>query len=856
VRQIELSVEETTGYRPDGRRETILLRGMLIVAVGGLLIDVGIGQASAASLGLVLVFALSNALLPFVPTPLGRSQRFDLLLGAVDLLLVGLGIHLAGAIGGALPISCLLMTLVMALGHHRASIVAGAAAVGALHAWLLLRTAPDTGLGRSLILQMLFLCSVGLYYGIMTQRVHRRRSKDASVDRRDRELATFLDILDTTTRSHDLRQVTLSIVSKLTAIVPAVRCSIVHVDPETMRAHVLVSHDDPQLDMLELDLQKYPEIQEALRTRSPVIMQDMLQNPMMAGVRDRLTALDFQSIIVVPLTFGEEVMGTLCVKVARVNQAFTQREIDFCCAAARATAHVMRHALLHRQCRDEASRHRTTTALLATILEQSPDPIFTTDVEGRIIEFNRGAERLLGYRRDEIQGRPSSLLFVERQGGTASTATSSSPESRLCSRLRGRSGAEVEIELSESALRDEVGKTIGTVWVGRDVTELKAAHMQLMQAEKLSTIGEVISGVAHELNNPLCGVLGFSQLLLARHTNSPLASELEKIHESALRCQNIVKNLLAFARGHAPERKYLGVNGIIEKALDLRKYQMHVNDIEVIRELEHDLPRTMLDFHQMQQVFLNLITNAEHAMGTVAERQSRLRIRTSHSGDRIRIEISDNGAGMSAETTRRVFDPFFTTKEHGQGTGLGLSVSYGIVKEHGGRIEARNRQGGGSTFTIELPIVRAQEEGDGGTAPDPPATLRRAGRGRRILVVDDEPLVIDLLISILEGIGHKVDTASNGLEAFGKVRTKAYDLIITDVRMPQMDGMELYRKILTRRPEMKSRVLFITGDLIDEETSRFLGDTGARWLAKPLEVDEVVATVQEGLERAGSSAVA
>ena len=269
-------MDETTGQKPDRHRETILLRGMLIVAVGGLLINAGIAQASTAALALVLIFALSNALLPFLPKPLVRSHRFDLILGAGDLLLVGLGIHLAGAIGGALPISCLLMTLVMALGHHRVSTVAGAAAVGSLHAWLLLRTAPEAGIGRQLVLQMLFLCAVGLYYGFMTQRSHHRRKEAESVDRSDRELATFLDILDTTTRSHDLRQVTLSIVSKLTTIVPAVRCSIVLVDREMAQAHVLVSHDDPALDMLELDLEKYPEIKEALRSRSPIIVQDIV----------------------------------------------------------------------------------------------------------------------------------------------------------------------------------------------------------------------------------------------------------------------------------------------------------------------------------------------------------------------------------------------------------------------------------------------------------------------------------------------------------------------------------------------------------------------------------------------------
>jgi PAS domain S-box-containing protein len=840
-------VDVTAGQTADRHRETILLRGMLIVAVGGLLIDAGIARASIAALALVLIFALSNALLPFLSKAMLRSPRFDLMLGAGDLLLVGLGIHMAGAIGGALPISCLLMTLVMALGHHRPSIVAGAAAVGALHAWLLLRTAPDVGIGRHLVLQMLFLCSVGLYYGFMTQRSHQRRRTAESIDQRDRELSTLLDILATTTRSHDLRQVTLSIVSKLTGIVPAVRCSIVTISPDLSQAHVLVSHDDPALDMLELDLEKYPEIREALHSRTPIIVQDMLHNPMLAEVRDRLKALDFQSLIVIPLTFGEEVLGALCVKAARVNQAFTQREIDFCTAAAGATAHVMHNAMLHRRSGEEASRHRATAALLATVLDQSPDPIFTTDRDGRIVEFSRGAERLLGYRKEEIQGCHSSRLFGQRRAHATPVAGGTTP-------LRTRGGAEVEIDLRSAVLHDGQGGTAGQVWVGHDVTALKSAHMQLLQAEKLSSIGEVISGVAHELNNPLCGVLGFSQLLLARETSGPRVSDLEKIHESALRCQKIVRNLLAFARGHAPERRYLGVNGIIDKTIDLKRYQLQVNDIEVVRELQRDLPRTMVDFHQMQQVFLNLINNAQQAMELVPDRRGRLLVRTWHDEGAIKVEITDTGGGMTPEVARKAFDPFFTTKRKGRGTGLGLSVSYGIVKEHGGRIEARGRPGEGATFIVELPIVGADREEAGSDAPA--QAVQNPAHGRRILVVDDEPLVVDLLISILEGIGHKVDTAQNGLEAYGKIRAQTYDLIITDIRMPQMNGMDLYRRLLDRLPAMKSRVLFITGDLIDHETIRFLRETGARALAKPLQIEDVATAVQDLLRSSDSSAVA
>jgi len=394
---------------------------------------------------------------------------------------------------------------------------------------------------------------------------------------------------------------------------------------------------------------------------------------------------------------------------------------------------------------------------------------------------------------------------------------------------------------------------IGIVCVGHDVSELKATQLQLLQAEKLSAIGEIISGVAHELNNPLSGVLGFSQLLMGRHEATPISADLEKIHDSALRCQKIVRNLLAFARGHAPSRKYLGVNGIIEKTLDLKRYRLQVNDIEVRTELEPGLPRTMLDFHRIQQVLLNLINNAEHAMAENGKRPCRLFIRTASAAGAIRIEVTDSGAGMDSKTRERIFDPFFTTKEEGKGTGLGLSVSYGIVKEHGGRIQARSRRGEGTTFVIELPVLEDESRPEEPEPRDEAPVVRRSDTLRgRLLVVDDEPMILDLLIDILGEAGHRVDSAAGGAEACRKVAARGYDLMITDVRMPQMSGTELYRKVLALRPEMKGRIVFMSGDLIDEGTARFLDETGAPAVAKPVEIAELLETVARILERSAA----
>ena len=839
------------------RRQIALLRGMLVVAVGALLIDAGVKASGTAALVLVVAFALSNVVLLLLPLRYVGTMRFDLTVGAIDLVLVGLGIHLAGAGSHALPISCLLMVLVLALGNYRTHAAAGAAAVGAMHAWLVLGVGSGPGLGRQLVLQTLFLCSVALYYGFLTEGSHRRRRTREAEDLEGEDLTTLHEILETITSSLDLRKVTLGIVSRLISIVPAVRCSIIYVDESLTRCYVIASHDNPDLDMLKLDLDKYPEIRQAIETRNPVIIKDILDHPLMADVRDSLKDVDFHSIIVIPITFGEDLLGTLFLRSARAKQDFSKREVKFCTAVARASANALKNAILHRQVLEESESHRSTGEKLARILNHSPDLILTTDMEGRVSEFNRGAEKLLGYRREEMLGKPCGLLIGEGNGMDLieRVRLSGMLPSHACL-LKTKDGAELDVELHLSILKKEGEEVTGTIWVGRDVTELKSAQLQLLQAEKLSTIGEVISGVAHELNNPLSGVLGFSQLLMARHGGSPLARELEKINDAAQRCQKIVKNLLSFSRVHKPERKRLGVNGILEKTLDMKEYQLRVNNIEVVRELDPDLPLTMLDFHQMQQVFLNLINNAQHAMESVRGRPGNLRVQTSQVDGRIRVEITDNGEGMDPERLERIFDPFFTTKEKSEGTGLGLSVSYGIVNEHGGKIYASSRKGIGTTFLLELPILSEGGGKESAAAEDSGTFVAGTRRGGSILVVDDEPMILDLLVDILEETGHKVDTAANGTEACRKVGSRVYDMVITDVRMPRMNGIELYRNILSIRPELRGKVVFITGDLIDPDIVRFLTEVNAQTIPKPLEISQVTDVVHQTLvsveERAGA----
>ncbi len=367
--------------------------------------------------------------------------------------------------------------------------------------------------------------------------------------------------------------------------------------------------------------------------------------------------------------------------------------------------------------------------------------------------------------------------------------------------------------------------------------ELEEAQSQLVQAEKMSALGLLVSGVAHELNNPLAGVVGYSQLLLKYDAGEKVSRGLEKINREAERCKKIVQNLQTFARKHKPQKDYVGINGILEGTLELRSYQLKVDNIKVTTELEPDLPRTMADFHQLQQVFLNIIINAHQAMAGQG-RPGCLALRSRRRGGEIVVEIEDTGPGIPAEHLGRIFDPFFTTKEVGQGTGLGLSICYGIIEEHKGRIAVRNSPSGGAVFTVELPVA-----GPGTPeAPAPSAVAEAAparGPRRNILVVDDELAIIDILYQALRADGHRVDTALNGAVALRKIEKESYDIIISDLKMPGMSGQELFERVRGLDHDLSRRIIFSTGDIVSSETREFLERSGNSYLQKPFDLEAI-----------------
>jgi CheY-like chemotaxis protein len=289
----------------------------------------------------------------------------------------------------------------------------------------------------------------------------------------------------------------------------------------------------------------------------------------------------------------------------------------------------------------------------------------------------------------------------------------------------------------------------------------------------------------------------------------------------------------------------IDVNQVVTQTLALRAYEHTLTNITSVTALASGLPQVFADAHQIQQVLLNLIINAEQAVLAASGRGSLL-IRTWHNvdDDSVALEVSDDGPGVPAEMRTKIFDPFFTTKEVGKGTGLGLTVAYAIVQEHGGHIRVESQPGRGASFVVELPVSGTETT----TKPlRPGVPSMEAVRGASVLLVEDERALAAAVSDALTDAGLQVDYAGDGEEALSYVRQKTYDAIICDLKMPRVDGMTLYRAIAAATPALARRIIFVTGDVAGTDAERFLEDSGCRWLAKPFRLADLLRAVREAL---------
>jgi two-component system NtrC family sensor kinase len=491
------------------------------------------------------------------------------------------------------------------------------------------------------------------------------------------------------------------------------------------------------------------------------------------------------------------------------------------------------------------------------LIDSFPDLIFVVDSAGHYTFVSPRVKDILGYEQEEAQSlevgdrthledRPALLaLFAEIVGGRQTFAS-------LEVRVRNKQGEWRRLRCHFSPLFNESGKIDGVVISGRDVTELKRLEEQLIQAEKLAAMGQMLAGVAHELNNPLTAILGVTELLReSEGIQENTKRQLELTHRQARRAARIVQNLLEFSRPAAPQKRPLEVNTLIERTLQLQDHSLRRNNIQVDFQPQSDLPPVIGDANQLIQVFLNLISNAEHAIREVRE-TGRIQIRIGRIGGHISVTVQDDGVGVAQEALPKLFDPFYTTKRPGGGTGLGLSICMSIVREHGGSIDVETLPAGGSAFTVYLPVAPpelADGHADGsGLSAEEVLPSRDILKGRSILVLDDEESIRMLLEEGLSSHGMRVDCAASSQEALELVRNHAYDLALCDVNLSGggsgQSGRETALQIVAASHRgKKPEVIFMTGDLVEENGNGGL----VHQLQKPFRVSDVLTVLREAL---------
>ncbi|MCJ7655532.1 MAG: PAS domain S-box protein [Dehalococcoidia bacterium] len=491
---------------------------------------------------------------------------------------------------------------------------------------------------------------------------------------------------------------------------------------------------------------------------------------------------------------------------------------------------------------------------IVRILESAIDPIFLHDAEGNFIYVNEAAARSHGYTKEELMKMDLYKLEV--------AWSSKMGEARMKKILEDRSAVfEVEHYHKDGSLLHfeihtrpvEMDGNLFFISAARDIAERKRAEEEGMQLEqkaqlasRLASVGELAAGVAHEINNPLTAVIGYAHLLLDRKDiPEDVRCDVEAINEGGQRVAGIIRKLLVFARQTKPERKYVGINEIINTTLDLRAYSLQSDNVQVVLQLDPNLPMTVADPGQLQQVFLNLIINAETEV-KLAHGGGKLAIKTEQIGNTTRISFKDNGPGIARENLERIFNPFFTTRKVGQGTGLGLSLCHGIVTEHEGRIWAESQLGKGATFIVELPIVTKERQFE---MPEPVVKEAQKAAKARILVVDDEAVIRQFVSHVLTDEGHELEAVGSAEDALEKVKSEKYQIIMLDIKMPGMSGIELYRHFRKISPTLAERVVFITGDVMGASTMDFINKTKVPYIVKPFDSRQLKTAVNRVLAR-------
>lgn len=573
-------------------------------------------------------------------------------------------------------------------------------------------------------------------------------------------------------------------------------------------------------------------------------------------------------VIVLPLVaegnkFGAFVVG---LSAGGTSLANLQRlELRASCAAAALAA------LGREEMEQQAGSDFRTPAEMVALMEWLDEGVVLFDERNRIRGTNSRFAQLTGISRGDLAGLMDfEALLARLASGTVDPETfaerwrsaARNPDPGLREEVHLTAPVSRVLERTSRPVLDASGKNLGRIELYRDLTSQRIHQSRLLHTEKLAALGQMISGVAHELSNPLTSIVGYAQRLLLRKDELSGREELHRIFAEAERASGILRQMLLTARETPPERRPLSLNQVILRTVELQKFGVASEKIRVELDLDPLIPPVLGDAGQLQQVLMNLMGNARQAL-EVREAGGVIRVRTVWDGrDRVRLEVFDNGPGIPDHFLPRIFDPFFTTKPAGAGTGLGLAIVQGIVREHGGEVFVKSSPGKGTTFTIDLPAAGKTRPGTKGTSaiaaaksghgelrfvPETDQSSPSIAAALRVLVVEDEPTVAQLIADVLCDEGFQVETVMSGREAQRRASNEDFDLAICDMKMPGFDGAQFYRALVRSKNPLQHKFLFVTGDVLASQTRDFLEKSRIPYVAKPFRVDELMEKVRRVL---------
>src|SRR5881628_2433642 len=486
---------------------------------------------------------------------------------------------------------------------------------------------------------------------------------------------------------------------------------------------------------------------------------------------------------------------------------------------------------------DSLSATATAERHLRLLMDAVPDAIVVLDRDGRAVDLNEPAKRLAA--RGPNPGTDGGI-FAFLDADAAATmrerlaAAFSGDVQQFETPYRREDGSKGITAVLYAPVR-EGAQVTRVLALARDITDQKRTEQQLQQAEKLTAMGQLVSGVAHEINNPAAIISGFAQTLLLDEMKPEQRDMLQMIYDEATRIGRITANLLAFARAGGSPRTLVDLNDIVRRTFALRSYHLSTLNIAVTLDLAPEEPKFWADPSELQQMLLNLLINAEQALVAVQTPRA-IVVRTAASEEEVRLEVADSGPGIAPEIRAKIFDPFFTTKPEGVGTGLGLSICYGIAREHGGRIWADSQPGQGATFYVSLPRDPRRE---GRAEPESPAPPPPAVGTITVLIVDDETALRNALLRFLGRRGIEGHGVADGADALRALEQREFQVIISDVRMPGMSGREFMERLRRDRPDLMARLIFSTGDTFAPDTAALIKEAALPTVTKPFDFGEL-----------------